>query len=552
MGNNNEGYLGGIMGGESRIESGGGGLKNTGILSLEEAGTQGVGGDDNWDDVTLLLNGDDATIEDVSSASTAIEYGTSVSRNTNTSTVQYGSGSLQFDESAGDAETYISYDGPNLGTGDFTVEMWWRPDALPLGSYNDDENIWDLRKDYTNHPLINYSGGTGAAEINLFADGSFRIRSTASLTASAWHHIALVRSNGLYKLFVGGVSQGTYDTATAVSATKHYIGRRFAAGGNGNYYALNANLDDFRFTPGVVRYTADFTPPTKSFPTSAATITLPQLSWGGITGRSVLTDGSAAVPGDDDWDDVTLLLDGSSTTTDVSGATTITSSGVSSKPASGTGGAGLTADAYGDPNGYVLAGSSAAILATGGGNAFGFAGDFTLEAWVYLDGITTNHTLFRMGNNSLIGHKTSTGPSAATTGTWVLYLPNASDTSFGLQNQILFTGLTTGAWKHIAVTKSGNTYRGFVNGIQTSGNIVDVTAGAIASDVLRVGLFSSFIWNGKMQDVRFTKGVARYTATFTPPTESFPTSLPVAATPQTIANTGIFTLEEIYDLTKSN
>ena len=43
MGNKNEGYLGGIMGGASRVESGGGGLTSTGILSLEEAGTQVVG-----------------------------------------------------------------------------------------------------------------------------------------------------------------------------------------------------------------------------------------------------------------------------------------------------------------------------------------------------------------------------------------------------------------------------------------------------------------------------------------------------------------------------
>ncbi len=274
-------YIGGIIGADPLLS----GSPRPGVSNLGSLGGDGAS-DEHWDDVTLLLNGDDATIADVSSASTTLAVGNSVSRST--SVYKYGSGSLRFDESAaGDSGTYISYDGPNLGTGDFTVEMWWRPDALPLGSYAYDENIWDTRKNNSNHPLINYSGGTGDAEINLFADGSFKISSAASLTASTWHHIALVRSGGRYELFVDGGSQGTYDTATAVSATEHYIGRKFSGT---NFYSLNAHLDDFRFTPGVARYTAAFTPPTASFPTTSS-VTRPTRRWGGITGRSLVTSG---------------------------------------------------------------------------------------------------------------------------------------------------------------------------------------------------------------------------------------------------------------------
>lgn len=255
---------------------------------------------------------------------------------------------------------------------------------------------------------------------------------------------------------------------------------------------------------------------------------------GGIIGADPV------VPYDEHWDDVALLLDGSSTTDATGTTTTTTLSGVTAKPASGTGGAGLSADAYGDPNGYVLDGYNTGLYLTGSGSTFGFTDDFTLEAWVYLDSISANNTLFRMGNWSLIGHK-GTGSPSSTTGTWVLFLPNADDTNMGsTQNQTLFTGLTTGSWKHIAVTKSGNTYRGYVNGSQTSVDIVDTTAGALASDVFRLGLTGSYGWDGKMQDVRFTKGVARYTSNFTPPTASFPT------TSSPLRTTGVLSLAEHY------
>jgi hypothetical protein len=85
--------------------------------------------------------------------------------------------------------------------------------------------------------------------------------------------------------------------------------------------------------------------------------------------------------------------------------------------------------------------------------------------------------------------------------------------------------INTGTWYHYAASRSGNTLRIFLNGTQTTS--ATVTGSYTNSAVgLRVGddpVGSNPAFNGYLQDVRITKGYARYTANFTPPTAAFPT-----------------------------
>ena len=80
-------------------------------------------------------------------------------------------------------------------------------------------------------------------------------------------------------------------------------------------------------------------------------------------------------------------------------------------------------------------------------------------------------------------------------------------------------------WAHVAYVKQGSTYKLFVNGT----NVATATGTATLSDLShpwQIGCEEnqSLPLRGYMSDFRLTKGVARYTKNFTPPTQALPVS----------------------------
>jgi len=71
----------------------------------------------------------------------------------------------------------------------------------------------------------------------------------------------------------------------------------------------------------------------------------------------------------------------------------------------------------------------------------------------------------------------------------------------------------------VAITRATNTLRIFFDGVQ-QGSVTDTTNYNVTS-ILNIG-YSSTYFNGYLDDVRITKGIARYTATFTPPVAALP------------------------------
>ena len=89
------------------------------------------------------------------------------------------------------------------------------------------------------------------------------------------------------------------------------------------------------------------------------------------------------------------------------------------------------------------------------------------------------------------------------------------------------SGITLAAntWYHVAVTWDGTTLRFFVNGvIGTTHTGVTITPSTNQVIVGGTGPGASGLFTGYIDDLRITKGVARYTANFTPPTAALPTS----------------------------
>ncbi len=87
---------------------------------------------------------------------------------------------------------------------------------------------------------------------------------------------------------------------------------------------------------------------------------------------------------------------------------------------------------------------------------------------------------------------------------------------------------TDGVWYHMAACRQGTNLRLFVDGTQIGTTVTNSTdiSGSAEALVLGALRYSAPIqyFNGWLEEVRITKGIARYTANFTPPTTPFPNS----------------------------
>ena len=73
-------------------------------------------------------------------------------------------------------------------------------------------------------------------------------------------------------------------------------------------------------------------------------------------------------------------------------------------------------------------------------------------------------------------------------------------------------------WYHIALARSGTSTKLFVNGTQVGSTWTDTTNYIAAPLYLGARYDGAIPWHGYIDDVRISKGIARYTTTFTPPT----------------------------------
>lgn len=211
------------------------------------------------------------------------------------------------------------------------------------------------------------------------------------------------------------------------------------------------------------------------------------------------------------WNQVVLALHMDGT----NGSTTFTDSSPSAKTVTANGNAQIStaqskfggASAYFDGTGDSLTAHSETL-----------SGDFTIELWVYLTTAPTSQFLVGCGND------------AASTG-FLLNVNTSGQVNLFGNN----TGLIAGSgssilntWTHVALSRSGSTIGLFVAGTQLG----SVSISKSFSGTVRIGAedYNGTIthrFTGYIDDLRITKGVARYTANFTPPAAPFPNQLPV-------------------------
>jgi len=147
-------------------------------------------------------------------------------------------------------------------------------------------------------------------------------------------------------------------------------------------------------------------------------------------------------------------------------------------------------------------------------NSSGFSfgnGDFTIEGWAWWNTASGSQQWGLLQVSTPGGYATSSGISlyAGATGKWAI---------FGYAESTLT--ITTGVWHHFAIVRSGTTLKLYVNGVAvfSTTNSTNYT-GTYA--VIGGYYSTAYRSDAYLDDIRVTKGVARYTADFTPPAEAF-------------------------------
>jgi hypothetical protein len=219
------------------------------------------------------------------------------------------------------------------------------------------------------------------------------------------------------------------------------------------------------------------------------------------------------------FSNVSLLLHGDGT----NGSTTITDSSSNNFSVTANDGAQIsTAQAKYGPSSIEFSGSVNDGLSIQSATDFQFGtGDWTVEAWIYQRSQAVVTCLLEIGN-----HAQATG----------MMLSTGSYNSNGLT---LYSGafynapsqntLVTNQWQFVTASRSGNNLYYSVGGQVDSAvaftrdltNYATVSIGhAYGADPSKTN--NNYRFDGFIDDFRITKGVARYTSNFPPPTAPFP------------------------------
>ena len=433
----------------------------------------------------LHMDGTNASTSFVDSGPNALAVTASGNAQISTAQSKFGGASGAFD-GTGD---YLTATLSALGTGDFTIEFW-----IYFNSISTTYLIYDTRPSGSNgwYPTIYFDASAG--RINYYANTAIRITGTVATPAGAWHHVALCRSSGSTRLFINGTQSGSTftDSNSYLSTTgRPAIG---AAGESLGAYCLNGYIDDLRVTT-VARYTSNFTPRAKAFPDIYNPYkTLPvsgaALWLDGADSSSLFTDAGVTpvkVNGDlvYQWSDKSGNSRHATQTTSANRPTWV-------PPASGRNGLGALAF-----NGSQTIGSSFTSPLNFG------TSDFTVECWIKPSSFSGNNILLYSGSGGFLLYFSSAGLFKVSNWGVADYITTSS-------------AISTSAWTHVAVTRSGTTLRLFLNGSVT--NTVTNNVGFSASTFL-LGWdnnASNPKYVGQIQNLLVYNGQALYTANFNP------------------------------------
>ena len=214
------------------------------------------------------------------------------------------------------------------------------------------------------------------------------------------------------------------------------------------------------------------------------------------------------VEGDRNYSNVSLLLHGDGT----NGSTVITDNSPSPKTVTAVGNAQISTAQSKFGGASILLDGSGDYLSTSASSDFAFGtANYTLELWFYIvsNAVVSQRLVQFAGNaDNLDCNFTASGSGRLN------YFNGTTSTTSGINAH------TYNAWNHVALVRNSGTVNVYANGISVITETV--TPNTTVARSIGIGGLTGPFFNGYIDEFRITKGVARYTSNFTPPTAPFP------------------------------
>jgi hypothetical protein len=378
-------------------------------------------------------------------------------------------GSAYFDGTGDYLSTPYSTLTTQWWTQNFTIEMWVFNNTnavsvtnqLPLqfahGVYSSDSTYWALG-----------TNASGQVQFYYYNGSANSIVSTAAAPLKAWNHIAMVytHSSGNISLYLNGTSVAS---ATKSGTPLNSVSDTLNVGvAQGTYY--NGYISNIRILNGTALYSSTFTPSTTPLTAITNTNVLYNFTNAGIIDNSMMNN--LETVGDAKISTVQSKFGGSSM--------------------------------YFDGTGDRLVSVPSLVNFLSGGN-------FTIEFWLYPSNTSSGYRALVSSENY-----------PATTGGWSLYQSGTSIEFWmnGSGSAIInaTSAITAGTWQHLALCRASGTLRLFINGtsVASVSNSTSLTGQQIWIGDNNSSGGGLYVYNGYMDDLLITKGVARYTTNFTP------------------------------------
>jgi hypothetical protein len=361
-----------------------------------------------------------------------------------------------------------------LGANNFTIQAWVYPLGTGvytiLSSLNNSTgngSYWfQVNGTYSGGGTLQFGynyvfGGSGGTDILL---------GTGTLAVGAWSFVAITRDGANVRGYVNGVQVGATNTSIG-SRTIYPTNATELIGKNtdSDAFAMYGYLSNVELVNGTALYTGStMTVPTAPSTLNANTELLTYFTNGAIYDNAMMNDletvGNAQI------------------------STSVVKYG--------------TGSMYFDGTGDGLIGQNTPNIS--------LSGNFTIEAWVYQTDAAQNAPMISIGN-------------ASTSNGILLFINTSQQLGYFINSAGNASGSAPiNTWHHIAVVRSGSTITTYLNGVGQ--NVVTYSATFSGAPYFGAIVYSSVTYYGAgyMDDLRITKGYARYTTTFTPPTAAFP------------------------------